>query len=69
MLNEIQTIQKQIKKLEKGTGQVLPTDFIQQIQQQVQQLSGCTSRSIEVVIAPFQADPVVARRVICGDAH
>ena len=70
-LNEIQKIQKEIKKLETGTGRVLPTDFIQQIQQQTQYyLSDGDNRneSIEVITAPFQADPEVARRVICGDA-
>ena len=68
-LKNIKTIQREIKKLEKGTGQILPTDFVEQIQQQVQHYeSNRTSKSIIVVIAPFQADPEVARRVICGDA-
>ena len=64
LLNEIQKIQREIKKLEKGTGRVLPTDFIQQIQQQTQYyLSSGDNRnkSIEVIIAPFQANPEVAQ--------
>ena len=32
-MDKIQKIQRGIKKLEKGTSQVLPTDFIQQIQE------------------------------------
>ena len=70
-LNGIQKIQREIKKLEKGMGRVLPTDFIQQIQQQTQYyLSDGDNRnkSIEVIIAPFQVGLEVAWHVICSDA-
>ena len=67
-LNEIKMIQREIKKLEKGTGRV---DFNQQIQQQTEYyISGRDNRneSIDFIIVSFQEDQEVVRRVICSDA-
>ena len=72
-------LNSQIRALENQTGKKLPPDFIQQIQQLVSlYYSGDDDNintnknsivgSIEVIVAPLQADPEVARRIIIWDA-
>ena len=68
------SLNKAIRTLENKIGKVLPPDFIEQIIELIQNKNVDVGNenndgpSIEVVVAPLQADPEVARRMITEDA-
>ena len=67
-------LNKGIRTLETKVGTVLPSDFIAQIQELIRNNNvgldneNDNNPSIELVVAPFQADPEVARRMFAFDA-
>jgi hypothetical protein len=59
---------KSIRSNENDTSKVLPPNFIVNIQRLVSEYDCENKGKITVEETPFQADPDIARRIICGDA-
>ena len=66
-IQQINVLQKSIRTLEKNTNKVLPSNFIPHMKQLVDDCHCENKGSIDVTEAPFQADPDIARRVVCGE--
>ena len=67
IVQRIDQLQKLIRKLDKDTNKVLPSNFIPHIKQLVDDYHSENKGSIDISEAPFQADPDIARRVVCGE--
>ena len=68
-INRIDSLQKKIKSLEKDTNKFLPANFISEMKRMADEYNPENKGVIEIIIkTPFQADPEIARQMVCGDA-
>ena len=68
-MNRIDFLQKKIKSLEKDINKFLPASFILEMKQMADDYSPENKGVIEIIKTPFQAEPEIARQMVCGDAN
>ena len=61
-------LQKYIATLEHKIDTVFPNNFVEELTKLVNAYDGKQQGSITIEVTPFQADPDISRRVICGEA-